>query len=181
MSAVDKPPPDQSARDLITRELDKNVLVEAAAGTGKTTSLVAHMISLITHGECRVDELAAVTFTRKAAAELRARFQVGLEKAAREATGLEKERLVEAVRHVERAFLGTIHSFCARLLRERPVEAGVDSEFTELDDALDRELRRRAWSEHAERLIAGDDPLVGTLDDLGVEIGQLSLDIRAVR
>ena len=47
-----------------------------------------------------------MTFTRKAAAELRARFQVGLEKAAREAKGIEKTRLDEAVKHVERAFLG---------------------------------------------------------------------------
>ena len=48
-----------------------------------------------------------------------------------------------------------------RMLRERPVEAGVDSEFVELDDAQDRELRRQAWSEHVERLIAADDPLLG--------------------
>ena len=111
-------PPDQAARDLITLELDKNVLVEAAAGTGKTTSLVARMINLIRQGKCLVDNLAAVTFTRKAAAELRARFQLGLEKAVREADGVEKQRLADALKHVERAFLGTIHSFCARLLRK---------------------------------------------------------------
>ena len=86
-------PPDQAARDVITGELDKNVLVEAAAGTGKTTSLVARMINLIARGRCSIGELAAVTFTRKAAAELRSRFQVGLEKALREAVGIERERL----------------------------------------------------------------------------------------
>ena len=121
---------DQAERDLITRELDKNMLVEAAAGTGKTTSLVARMINLLREGRCRVDQIAAVTFTRKAAAELRSRFQLGLEKAARAAQGVEKARLGEAVAHVERCFIGTIHSFCGHLLRERPVEAGVDPGFS---------------------------------------------------
>jgi ATP-dependent helicase/nuclease subunit A len=166
-------PPDQAVRDLITHELVKNVLVEAAAGTGKTTSLVARMINLIREGRCPIDKLAAVTFTRKAAAELRSRFQVGLEKAAREAVGIERERLAVAVAHVERCFLGTIHSFCGRLLRERPVEAGVDSEFVELDDEKDWEMRRQAWSEHVDRLIASDDPLFAALEELGLDIGQL--------
>ena len=149
------------------------MLVEAAAGTGKTTSLVARMINLIREGRCEVDKLAAVTFTRKAAAELRGRFQLGLEKAARDADGVEKQRLAEAVAHVERCFIGTIHSFCGRLLRERPVEAGVDPEFLELDDEKDGELRRRAWSEHVARLIADGDPLIAELEDLGVDIAQL--------
>src|SRR5262249_40589793 len=99
------PPQDQAARDLIVNELDKNVLVEAAAGTGKTTSLVARMINLIRQDKCGIENLAAVTFTRKAAAELRSRFQVGLEKAAGEATGIEKERLAQAIEHIERTFL----------------------------------------------------------------------------
>ena len=167
-------PPDQDQRDLIIRELDKNVLVEAAAGTGKTTSMVARMIHLLKEGKCTIDKLAAVTFTRKAAAELRARFQVELEKAAREADGVIHDRLATALAHVERCYLGTIHSFCARLLRERPVEAGIDATFGELDDADDRLLRRRAWDEHVARLIAGNDPLLAELDGLGLEIGQLA-------
>ena len=73
-----------------------------------------------------------------------------------------------------RCYLGTIHSFCARLLRERPVEAGIDAAFRELDDPDDHLLRRRAWDEHVARLIAGNDPLLADLDDLGLEIGQLA-------
>ena len=168
-------PQDQAARNLIVSELDKNVIVEAAAGTGKTTSLVARMINLIRQDKCAIENLAAVTFTRKAAAELRSRFQVGLEKAASEATGIEKDRLAEALEHVERTFLGTIHSFCARLLRERPVEAGVDLEFSELDEAQDSELRTQAWSEHVARMVATSNPLVGELENLGVELGDLRL------
>ena len=120
-----------------------------------------------------VGTLAAVTFTRKAAAELRGRVQVELEKALRGASGIEKDRLDDAVKHAERAFVGTIHSFCARMLRERPVEARVDSDFAELDEAQDAELRRLAWSEHIERLITARDPILNELEELGVDIGEL--------
>jgi ATP-dependent helicase/nuclease subunit A len=63
------------------------MLVEASAGTGKTRSMVDRMIALLREGKCGIGSLAAITFTRKAAAELRARFQVALEKAARQAEG----------------------------------------------------------------------------------------------
>jgi ATP-dependent helicase/nuclease subunit A len=166
-------PPDQRVRELIAGELDKNLLVEASAGTGKTTSLVARMINLVKEGRCEIDKLAAVTFTRKAAAELRSRFQLGLEKGAREATGIEHGRLDAAVKRVERCFVGTIHSFCGRLLRERPVEAGVDPQFVELDEEKDRELRQRAWAEHVARLTTENDERLATLEELGVDLGQL--------
>src|SRR5438128_708894 len=65
------PPPDQVERDRISHELDTTMLVEAAAGTGKTTSMIGRMLALLREGKCRIDTLAAVTFTRKAAAELR--------------------------------------------------------------------------------------------------------------
>ncbi|MDX9755178.1 MAG: UvrD-helicase domain-containing protein, partial [bacterium] len=74
--------PDQSERDFILHQLDTTILVEAAAGTGKTTSMIGRMTALIREGKCTIDQLAAVTFTRKAAGELRSRFQIELEKAA---------------------------------------------------------------------------------------------------
>src|SRR5438128_12530415 len=76
-------PPDQAERERSLRDLDTTMLVEAAAGTGKTTSMVGRMITLLREGKCRAETLAAVTFTRKAAAELRDRFQVELERAVR--------------------------------------------------------------------------------------------------
>ena len=167
------PVPDQAARDLIVHELDKSFLVEAAAGTGKTTCLVERMVSLIREGKCPVETMAAVTFTKKAAAELRGRFQVRLEQATASASGEQKKRLDAAIEHVERAFLGTIHSFCGRLLRERPVEAGVDANFRELDETEDAEQRAQAWVEHVARLTTGGDPLIGELRDLGVDLAQL--------
>ena len=166
-------PPDQDQRQLIVDELDKTMLVEAAAGTGKTTGMLNRMIALIQQGICLVDTMAAVTFTRKAAAELRARFQVRLEKAAGEATGVEAERLRLAISSVERCFIGTIHSFCARLLRERPIEAGVDLAFQELDEDLDQQFREEAWKDFTDRLIAEDDVRIGQLRELGLQFDQL--------
>ncbi|MCP3691682.1 MAG: UvrD-helicase domain-containing protein, partial [Planctomycetaceae bacterium] len=166
-------PPDQDQRQKIVEQLDQTMLVEAAAGTGKTTGMLARMVGLIREGLCPVDTLAAVTFTRKAAAELRTRFQVQLERAAREATGVESERLLVAVAGVERCFIGTIHSFCARLLRERPIEAGVDLAFQELDDELDDQLRASAWSDFTNRLIVEDDARLDQLQELGLQLDQL--------
>ena len=163
-------PPDQAERNLVTSELDKTMLVEAAAGTGKTTAMIARMVALLVAGKCRTDTLAAVTFTRKSTAELRARFQIDLEKAARAAKGEARARLDAAVATVERCFIGTIHSFCARLLRERPVEAGVDVGFQELDEVADARLRQQAWEEYIARLLATDDPILAELEELGIEI-----------
>src|SRR6476661_6439556 len=76
-------PADQPARDRILTDLDTNLIVEAGAGSGKTTSLVGRMLALVERGT-PVDRIAAVTFTRKAANELRERFQLGLEERIRE-------------------------------------------------------------------------------------------------
>ena len=72
--------PDKAARDRIAGDLGTNFLVEAGAGSGKTTALVSRMVALVRTGTATVHEIAAVTFTRKAAGELRQRFQEALEK-----------------------------------------------------------------------------------------------------
>ena len=124
-------PPDQEQRQQILQQLDRNVLVEAAAGTGKTTGMVGRMVALLRHGQCqRMSEMAAVTFTRKAAAELRGRFRLELERELRQTEpstaedgSEQRQRLRQALEQLEQGFVGTIHAFCSRLLRERPVEA----------------------------------------------------------
>jgi len=72
---------DKEERQKISEKLDTTFLVEAGAGSGKTKSLVDRMLALLRSGNCRIDTIAAVTFTRKAAAELRGRFQTELEEA----------------------------------------------------------------------------------------------------
>ncbi len=166
-------PPDHEERQRIENELDVTMLVEAAAGTGKTTSLLNRMVRLLAEGRCTVGTMAAVTFTRKATAELRSRFQVALEGELHRATGVRRARLQEAMDHVEQCLIGTIHSFCGRLLRERPIEAGVDIAFEELDEAAEGRLRREAWNEHLARMHAAGDPIIAQLYELGLEPGEL--------
>ncbi|MCE7875414.1 hypothetical protein DYH09_34315, partial [bacterium CPR1] len=78
--------PDQYERDLIRYQLDRNLMVEASAGTGKTHSLSSRMVEGVASGCYRVEEMACVTFTRKAAAELRGRLQLALEGELRESS-----------------------------------------------------------------------------------------------
>lgn len=166
---------DESQRELIVRELDRNIIVEAAAGTGKTTCMVDRMVALLESGTCEnVRTLAAVTFTRKAAAELRSRFRLRLEEAARDSSEAVDENLGRALAGVEQCFIGTIHSFCARLLRERPVEAGVDIDFREIDEAADGRLRSEAWAQYTSRLYTSDPgEILGEMERYGIQPGEL--------
>ena len=99
MTAPKVPLTDEEQRGRIRTDLDTSMLVEAAAGTGKTTMLLERMVELIRTGRCRVANIAAITFTRKAAAELRSRFQLELERTLA-AEGEEKELLEDALEHV---------------------------------------------------------------------------------
>jgi ATP-dependent helicase/nuclease subunit A len=174
MDAPDYPDPDDlpdaRARRRIVDALDANLLVEAGAGSGKTTALVSRMVALVRTGTAPVHQIAAVTFTRKAAGELRERFQEALEhERGRAGTPPEERvRLDAALREVDRAFMGTIHAFCARLLRERPLDAGVDPGFAETTPAEAKLQADRFWSVHLERLAAENDPILGELDDVGL-------------
>ena len=126
--------PDQSARDLLVGELSQNVMVDASAGSGKTQSLSLRMAEGLLQGVYEPAQMAAVTFTRKAAAELRGRLQIVLETAlARESDPVRRQRAADALDQLELIFVGTIHSFCSRLLREFPVESGLSPGFRELD------------------------------------------------
>ncbi len=165
---------DHDARRSIVQDLQTSILVEAGAGSGKTYSLIERMVALIKEGICTVDKLAAVTFTRKAAAELKGRFQLALEKAlASETDRDKKERLSAALTGLDRCFLGTIHSFCAALLRERPIEAGLDPDFVELEDLEDALLRERAWDDYLVRMQADRPEVIEGLAEIDVEAGDL--------
>ena len=141
------PEPDAGARGDIANALDETLVVEAAAGTGKTTELVNRILHVLGTGRARMTEIVAVTFTEKAAGELKLRLREALEReraAAKdpEATG----RLERALASLEEAHVNTIHGFCAELLRERPVEARVDPLFTVLNEQQSARLYDRAFS-----------------------------------
>jgi len=165
--------PDAEARRRIATDLDVNFVVEAAAGTGKTSSLVTRIVALVRSGRASMADVAAVTFTKKAAAQLRERVAQRLDAVSRDALPEdERRRVLEARDRIDRAFIGTIHAFCARLLRERPVEAGVDPEFREADEDTAAILREEAWVRALERLRA-DEAAFARLDDLGIEPARL--------
>lgn len=174
-AAPARPLPDEDARVRIREDLERNLLVEAGAGSGKTTSLIDRMVALVRSGACTVDRIAAVTFTRKAAAELRQKFQERLEGvvAALPYGHPHLTALETAIRDIDHAFLGTIHAFCARLLRERPLEAGLDPGFREVLESEADRMRRDFWVEFLERLATDGDPRLEELDRLGVEPDRL--------
>src|SRR3954454_19562990 len=123
-SAVSPQPlSDQSHRDAITGALDDKLVVEAAAGTGKTTELVARIVRILATGRARVENIVAVTFTEKAAGELKLRLREALDEARTTSQRAEHDALNAALQSLDDAHVSTIHGFCAELLRERPVEA----------------------------------------------------------
>jgi ATP-dependent helicase/nuclease subunit A len=127
---------DAEARALIRGALGITMIVEAAAGTGKTSELVHRMVAVLAEGRAEIEEIVAVTFTEKAAGELKLRLRSGIERARRLASDdVGRANLERALAHLEEARISTIHGFCADLLRERPVEAGVDPAFRVMTEA----------------------------------------------
>ena len=147
--------PDADARRAIAEDLDDTLVVEAAAGTGKTTELVNRILRVLETGRATMVEIVAVTFTEKAAGELKLRLREKLEEQRADATSdAIRTRLELALETLEEAHVNTIHGFCAELLRERPVEARVDPLFAVLTEPqADRVYARafRAWLQEALR------------------------------
>ncbi len=133
-------PPDQAQRDAAIAERGRNVLIDAGAGTGKTTILVDRLVAMIGAADgvrpVPISRIAAITFTRKAAGELRLRIRERLLKELAGARGgSDREaRLREALAGLDTAHVGTIHSFADRLLRLRPVEAELSPSYEVVED-----------------------------------------------
>lgn len=119
-----------------------NLLVSAAAGSGKTAVLAARIVALIKEG-VRMDDLLVVTFTKAAAAEMRARILTALQD---EAEAGYEALAIQALR-VERADISTLHGFCTRVCRNHFQAAGVDPTFRVADTAQANVLRDQAMLE----------------------------------
>ena len=147
---------DRRARERIRNDLGVTLIVEAAAGTGKTTALVGRIAAVLAAGATTLDRIVAVTFTDKAAGELKLRLRAEIERARRGegADPAVRARLDDSLRQLEEARIGTIHSFCADLLRERPVAAAVDPEFAVVGEDEIGELIERAFARWFERAVA---------------------------
>ncbi len=136
---------DAAARASIRDDLDATLVVEAAAGTGKTTELVNRILRVLEEGPTTMEQIVAVTFTEKAAGELKLRLREALETARTNAAADVRGRLDEALEKLEEAHVNTIHGFCAELIRERPVEAHVDPLFAVLTEPQAEHLYTRAF------------------------------------
>lgn len=126
-----------------------DVCVSAGAGSGKTFVLVERFVGLVRDG-IEPERILTITFTDKAASEMAERIGKALRKEGRE-------------RGIDGAWISTIHGFCARLLREKAIEAGVDPAFTVLTDVPAARVRRQALLE-AQRLFRAERP--GAYDGL---------------
>jgi len=165
---------DQPTRDAIRVDLGTTIMVEAGAGSGKTYSLVERIVALLEQGESTINRIAAITFTRKAADELKQKVQEALEQRAQELpAGTEKERLEQALLDLERGFISTIHSFCERLLREQPVVARLDPEFETIEDGDEGPLADQVWQEYLLDRHLNDPDAILTLEEAGVSLDDL--------
>lgn len=168
---------DEAARQQVRQNLQQNVMCLAGAGAGKTHELVERMVACIRHGTCEVEQLAAITFTRKAAGELRGRFHARLLKASdqpasQEGEQQELDRLRQAVRELDRCAIGTIHAFCAGILRQFPSQAGLPTDFHEVEEREELWLARDAWDRFLEQQSAAGDERLLALEETGLTTEQ---------
>ncbi len=157
----ERPVCDAAVRQRVTTDLGTSFLLEAGAGTGKTRVLVDRYVSCVLdprRGTGDVRTVAAITFTEKAAGELRQRVREEFERLAVAAAGDASRTAVihAALDALDEAPISTIHGFAGRLLREFPVEAGVDPAFEQLDQLGSDLERARHWDEWLTELAAGD-------------------------
>jgi ATP-dependent helicase/nuclease subunit A len=122
------------------------LLVSAAAGSGKTSVLVERFVRAVCDDEIAPGRILAITFTERAAGELRERVRARLLELG--------ER--QAARDTEAAFVGTFHGFCARLLRAHPLAAELDPDFAVLEEGLAGRLRERAFQEAVRELLSSE-------------------------
>ena len=148
---------DQATRDRIGSDLGSTLFVEAGAGSGKTRALVDRVVALVGSGVA-MENIAAITFTEKAAAELRYRIRDRLrDDGTREILG--EERADTALMQLDGAAVGTLHSFAQRILSEHPVEAGLPPSVEVLDDIgsqIEFDIR---WRDFLDGLL--DEPEMG--------------------
>src|SRR5579859_3460550 len=135
---------DEDARQRIRKELDVSFAVDAGAGTGKTTLLIDRLAGVLLEKRVPLSRVAAITFTDKAAGELIERLRIKLEKAFDD-PAIDPQLIRRALQDLEQASVSTIHSFCSSILREYPVEAGVDPRFAVLDQVQADTLEIQAW------------------------------------
>jgi ATP-dependent helicase/nuclease subunit A len=149
-------PRDHAARVRAATDFTTNLVVSAGAGTGKTTLLVERIFTAIGSGVAPLSAIAAITFTDKAAGELRHRLASGLRQLreaphalATQSGALPEDvaaRAAEAEATLDRATVTTIHGFCAEILRAYPLECGLPPGFAADRGLAGRRLAEEEWT-----------------------------------
>ena len=154
------PPPDQDQRNIVHDALDTTLFVEAGAGSGKSTALVGRVLQLVTTGTTQLRNVAAITFTEKAAAELRDRIRQELERTAERARlggdDLVSGRCRDAIDQLDGAAIGTLHAFAQRVLAENPIEVQLPPRVEILDEVTSDVQFEQRWSTYLDQLL--EDP-----------------------
>lgn len=136
-------PTDESVREQIRTQLDRSMVIEAGAGTGKTTLLIDRLIALL--HKLDISEIVAITFTEKAAAELSERLYSELERECE--TLSDGHPLRRVLSRFDHANISTIHSFASSIIRERPIEVGIDPEFSQIEPEDEKLLLQKVLGE----------------------------------
>ena len=124
------------------------VFVSAGAGTGKTAVLVERFVRAVCDEGVDVDSMLVITYTKRAAGELRSRIRSELHARGRH----------DLARELDGAWISTIHGFCNRLLKAYPFQAGLDPRFRELDEAQAAVLRSEAFEAALDAFCSEDEP-----------------------
>jgi len=155
-------------------EITKHISVTAGPGSGKTKVLIERYLHILRrHPDLKIDQIVAITFTNRAANEMRERLRAGLNQILQAATGDERRRWLAYKRTLDGAVITTIHGFCARLLREFPVEAGIDPQFLLLDEHRAAMLLESTVEEALTEFISSGHVAISRLT-LGVGRGKLA-------
>ena len=157
-------------------DLRSNLLLAAGAGCGKTRTLVERYVNILKHARigpdargAEVSDIVAITFTEKAANELRERIHGRLRSLYRDAAETdERARWKRCLMAVESAHISTIHGFCTDILREFPIQAGVDPGFAVAEESEARELAREAVDAFLFRVAGAEAVATGMLGKFGM-------------
>jgi ATP-dependent helicase/nuclease subunit A len=175
-------PADAAARQQIAQRLDQTLFVEAGAGSGKTTCLVNRVVATVLEASSAVPlrHVAAVTFTEKAAAQLRDRLRAAFERRAAAAPpgSWEATAAAQALDDLDTAAIGTLHSFAQRILAEHPIEAGLPPLVEIRDEVSSGVAFDDRWAALRAELL--DDPDLADVLPLALAAGVRLDDLRSM-
>lgn len=170
---------DLAAREAISADTARTLFVAAGAGSGKTTALVRRILTLILVDGFAIEQIAAVTFTERAAADLRDRVRLDLEAVVREGGDARRlDRARAALDALDLAAIGTLHSFAQRILTRHAIEAGIPPAVRVLDALGASVAGQQQWSLLWSRLVA--DEQVSEALDLALDLGITSRHLREI-